>query len=109
MKNTLAPLVCKIRSPHPKFTSRAMCLTLAKARDTSAPKCIDKNKPVKICVTRHTRSKEPKFHQYDRLAGIGVVTTALSMIFKRCIRFWGPPGPRFIFIFLVKTGLLFSV
>lgn len=30
-----------------------------------------KNRPVRICITRHRPNKEPKFHQIERFGGAG--------------------------------------
>lgn len=46
------------------------------------------NKPVKICTVRASPSKDPKFHQVDRLEGAGRSDSILSTFFNRWYRLW---------------------
>jgi len=71
-----------MRKIQPQLTSRAIWLTLEKAKDTSAQKCIAKNRPVKSWVARHSPNREPKFHSVEMLAGVGSSTNAPLTIFR---------------------------
>jgi hypothetical protein len=59
-----------------------MWLTLEKARDTSAQKCIAKKSPVINCNPKHRPSKEPKFHKEEILTGEGRSIKAPLTIFN---------------------------
>jgi hypothetical protein len=59
-----------------------MCLTLEKAKETSAQKCIAKKSPVINWVTRHNPKRDPKFHKDEILEGVGKSTSAPLAIFK---------------------------
>ena len=83
MKKNEAPFACKVRINHPLFTSRMMWMTEEKAVEMSDAKCIDKNNPVKIWITKHSPNNDPKFHMYEILDGDGRSTTALLASLNR--------------------------
>lgn len=39
-----------------------------------------RNRPVAICITRHSPSRDPKFHQIDKFLGAGRSTRLLFRI-----------------------------
>lgn len=41
-----------------------------------------RNSPVRICVVRQIPRREPKFHQVERLEGVGRSVSELLMIFS---------------------------
>lgn len=48
----------------------------------SAVKCIAKKSPVRTWVIKQIPKSEPKFHQEDRLVGVGRSMRELLIIFK---------------------------
>jgi hypothetical protein len=60
-----------------------MCTTEVKAISTCGMKCIARNRPVTIWVTRHSPTREPIFHQIDRFMGAGRSMRLLLTILAR--------------------------
>lgn len=71
MKKIDAPLAWIERINQPLFTSRWICEIIEKAVEISLEKFIAKNKPEAIWVAKQMPSKEPKFHIYEILDGVG--------------------------------------
>ena len=80
-----------IRINQPKFTSWKIWETEKKEIPVSAEKFIAKKIPVKIWITKHSPSKEPKFHNILILTGTGKSTAKENpafikgLFFKWCL------------------------
>jgi len=87
MKNSVAPLACVDRSNHPLFTSRVKCVIDSNEVLMSVEKYIAKISPVRICVTRQNLSRDPMFHMYLILVGVGSSTKESLAIFATWLCF----------------------
>lgn len=71
----------------PKFTSREICEILEKAVEMSLEKCMAKNRPVIIWINKHSLKREPKFHMYEMLEGVGRSIKVEFIIFNNGLVF----------------------